>query len=162
MQIISHYQRKTRNTSVFLLSISFEIYYSASISLCFLWNIMIKIWLLTIYLTNHFISKSSVQHILNLSNRLRLTSHLIENGSVKIPFSSFVNFIQWTHQEVEYIKQSIYSVQSKYKIIFLHGNELEHSLSLNFNPFVPNAPFLYPLKSQRKGGRERLHQEQMG
>ena len=37
------------------------------------------------------------------------------------------------------------------------------------NPFVPNAPFLYPLKTEKKkgfrmvsGGRERVHWEQMG
>ena len=32
-------------------------------------------------------------------------------------------------------------------------------ISENLNPFVPNAPFLYPLKI---GGRERVHLERMG
>ena len=39
------------------------------------------------------------------------------------------------------------------------------SVELNvFNPFVPSAPFLYPLKTSenRLGGRERVHWEQMG
>ena len=36
-----------------------------------------------------------------------------------------------------------------------------------FNPFVPNAPFLYPLKTENdflmfSGGRERVHRERMG
>ena len=35
-----------------------------------------------------------------------------------------------------------------------------------FNPFVPNAPILYPLKTSEnhveKGGRKRVHWEQMG
>ena len=31
-------------------------------------------------------------------------------------------------------------------MIFLRGSELEYSLELNVNPFIPNAPFLYPLK----------------
>ena len=47
-----------------------------------------------------------------------------------------------------------------YKLLFL---------LLHFNPFVPNAPFLYPLKisENRKvfrtfsGGRERVHWERM-
>ena len=41
---------------------------------------------------------------------------------------------------------------------------------LNINPFVTNAPFLYPPENIRKlygflmfsGGRERMHWEQMG
>ena len=36
----------------------------------------------------------------------------------------------------------------------------------NINPFVPNAPFLYPLKTLKtlrsSGGRERVHWEQVG
>ena len=39
-----------------------------------------------------------------------------------------------------------------------------------FNPFVPNAPFLYPLKTSEnltiflcfQGGRERVHWERIG
>ena len=36
-----------------------------------------------------------------------------------------------------------------------------------FNPFIPNAPFLYLLKTSENrkvfsGGRERVHWEQMG
>ena len=43
-------------------------------------------------------------------------------------------------------------------------------LLLTLNPFIPNAPFLYPLKTSEKpydflifsGARERVHWEQMG
>ena len=41
--------------------------------------------------------------------------------------------------------------------------------SAHFNPFVPNTPFLYPLKTSKNlglmmfsKGRERVHWEQMG
>ena len=41
---------------------------------------------------------------------------------------------------------------------------------LHFNPFAPNAPFFYPLKTSKNyygflmfsGGREKLHDKQMG
>ena len=49
--------------------------------------------------------------------------------------------------------------------------KLEHCQGLlqhAFNPLVPNAPFLYPLKTSKNlmvlfsGGTERVHWEQMG
>ena len=45
--------------------------------------------------------------------------------------------------------------------------ELFHTTKLkeNLNPFVPNALFLYPLKTsgnRKTGGRERVHWERMG
>ena len=38
------------------------------------------------------------------------------------------------------------------------------SIQVFLNPFVPNAPFFYPLETleNRKVGRERVHWEQMG
>ena len=47
---------------------------------------------------------------------------------------------------------------------------LDHGQLATIKPFVPNAPFLYPLKIFRKpldlqmfsGGREKVHWEQMG
>ena len=50
------------------------------------------------------------------------------------------------------------SVQS-----FLTSKKIKKNKKNKINPFVPNAPFLYPLKtSENLEGRERVHWEQMG
>ena len=41
------------------------------------------------------------------------------------------------------------------------ADDLSKHLSIIFNLFVPNAPFLYPLM-MFSGGREKVHWEQMG
>ena len=55
-------------------------------------------------------------------------------------------------------------------VLTLNLLEIQYSCNVTFNPFVPNPPFLYPLKTSENrkailmfsGGRERVHWEQMG
>ena len=43
------------------------------------------------------------------------------------------------------------------------GADKSRFMSIDINPFVPNAPFLYPQKTSRfSRGRERVHWEQVG
>ena len=43
-------------------------------------------------------------------------------------------------------------------------NFIKKNTVLHINPFFPNAPFVYPLKTSLmfSRGRERVHQERMG
>ena len=68
------------------------------------------------------------------------------------------------------MKYRSHKVEQKIKFaIKFAGRMLEKRVSLNnvclFNPFVPNAPFLYPLKTSFlmfSEGRERVHCERIG
>ena len=54
------------------------------------------------------------------------------------------------------------------KTMYLDVTQVEAIIYLIVNPFVPNAPFLYPLKTSENrflmfsGGRGKVHWEQMG